>query len=156
MRPQHPTNRIRAAAFITSLVVAVGTGATAASADTAPVQAAASSCAQVEMHNVRPQLGSVLVAAFTSADTFGKTPAAQIRLPAGDAVMRFEICGITGESVALTAFQDLDSDGKMGRNLIGIPSEPWGASGTPGAFGPSWETGRVALDGKAIVVKLSQ
>jgi hypothetical protein len=44
----------------------------------------------------------------------------------------------------------------MGRNLLGVPSEPWGASGTPGTFGPNWDSTRVALDGRAIVVKLSQ
>ena len=58
--------------------------------------------------------------------------------------------------MALSLFQDLDSDGKFGRNLLGMPTEPWGSSGTPGAFGPSWDTGRVALDGKAIAVRLSQ
>jgi hypothetical protein len=43
----------------------------------------------------------------------------------------------------------------MGRNLMGIPLEPWGSSGTPGSFGPSWETGKVKLDGSVIVIKLS-
>ena len=33
---------------------------------------------------------------------------------------------------ALALFQDLDSDGRMGRNVLGIPTEPWGASGSPG------------------------
>ena len=113
-------------------------------------------CATVEVDNVRPQQGLLMVAAFGSAETFGKTPMAQLRLPAGEAKMKFELCGLSGTEVALTLFQDLDSDGKMGRNLLGMPTEPWGGSGTPGTFGPSWETGRVALNGKPIAVRLSQ
>lgn len=124
---------------------------------TAPAQSTASpGCVQVEMHNVRPQQGFVMVAAYADAASFGKTSSTQLKLAAGDAVMRFVMCGLSGDTVALTAFQDLDADGKLGRNPIGIPSEPWGASGTPGAFGPTWETGRVKLDGTPVVVKLSQ
>ena len=115
----------------------------------------AASCAQVEVHNVRPQQGHLMLAAYTDAETFQKKPVTSMRLAAGDAVMQFQVCGLSGSTVALALFQDLDSDGKMGRNLFGVPSEPWGGSGTPGAFGPTWESTRVPLDGKTIVVKLS-
>jgi len=112
-------------------------------------------CAQVEVHNVRPQQGSLMLAAYADADSFLKKPELSLRLAAGDAVMQFQICGLTANAVALTLYQDLDSDGKLGRNLMGMPSEPWGSSGAPGAFGPSWEAARVPLDGKTIVVKMS-
>lgn len=112
-------------------------------------------CAQVEVHNVRPQQGHLMLAAFNSADTFQKQPIASQRVAAGDGVMRLQVCGLVGEAVALTLFQDLDSDGKMGRNLVGMPTEPWGSSGVPGAMGPTWEASRVPLDGSTIVVKLS-
>ena len=118
--------------------------------------ARAEACIDVVVDNVRPQQGFLMVAAFGSAQSFGKTPMAQLRLPAGDAQMRFQFCNLAGSEVALTLFQDLDGDGKMGRNLLGVPSEPWGTSGTPGTFGPSWDTARVALDGKPVSVKLSQ
>ena len=113
-------------------------------------------CAAVEVANVRPKQGHLMVAAFNSADSFQKTPLRSLRLPAGDATMRFELCGLGGAEVALTLFQDLDSDGKMNKNIVGLPSEPWGSSGKPGAFGPSWDTGKVALDGQPIRVTLSQ
>ena len=128
--------------------------ATLALAGTA-AQAQSAGCVTVEVQNVRPQQGQLMAAAYADAETFGKKPLAQIKVPAGEAVTRFEFCGLNGDSVAITMYQDLDGDGKMGRNLLGMPTEPWGSSGTPGAFGPSWETGRVALDGKVVVVKLS-
>ncbi len=118
--------------------------------------ARAESCADVVVENVRPQRGHLMVAAYASAQAFGKSATTQQRLPAGEARMSFRLCNLSGGEVALTLFQDLDSDGKMARNLLGVPSEPWGASGTPGTFGPSWDSTRVPLDGKPIVVKLSQ
>jgi uncharacterized protein (DUF2141 family) len=116
----------------------------------------AQSCATVEVQNVRPQQGFLMVAAYADADSYGKKPAAQMRVAAGDAVTTFELCGLSGNVVAISMFQDLDSDGKMGQNPLGMPTEPWGSSGKPGMFGPSWETGKVALDGSKIIVKLSQ
>lgn len=118
--------------------------------------AQAQNCAQVEVANVRPQQGHLMLAAYADAESYNKKPLVSLRLPAGEATMKFQVCGLTGNEVALALFQDLDSDGKMGRNVLGIPTEPWGSSGTPSAFGPKWETGRVALDGKPIAVRMSQ
>jgi uncharacterized protein (DUF2141 family) len=116
---------------------------------------ATSGCATVEVENVRPQQGQLLLAAYGSAEDFGKKPLAQLRLPAGEARMRFEFCGLSGEVVAVTMFQDLDNNGLLAKNVLGVPTEPWGASGSPGVFGPSWDSGKVALDGRAIAVRLS-
>ena len=116
----------------------------------------AQDCASIEVKNVRPQQGQLVMAAYGSADTFSKKPLTSLRLQAGGETMTFQLCGLSGHEVALTMFQDLDSDGKMARTPIGMPTEPWGSSGTPDTFGPSWETAKVALDGRAIVVKLSQ
>ena len=130
---------------------------TQAAAPAAPAAVPASgACATVEVQNVRAQQGFLSVAAYADADSFGKKAMAVKRVPAGDAITRFELCGLSGSTVALTMYQDLDSDNKMGKNLLGVPSEPWGSSGSPGMFGPSWDAGKVALDGKAIVVRLSQ
>lgn len=112
-------------------------------------------CADVEVHNVRPQQGQLMVAAYDAADRFGRQPLASLRAPAGDAVTTLRLCGLAGSEVALTLFQDLDGDGRMGRNAFGMPTEPWGASGSPGMMGPKWESTRVPLDGRVIVVKLS-
>jgi uncharacterized protein (DUF2141 family) len=117
--------------------------------------ASAQTCATVEVHNVRPQQGFLMLAAYGDEASFGKKPLTTLRVAAAGAITTFELCGLTGTEVAVSMFQDLDSDGKMGQNLLGMPLEPWGSSGTPGMFGPSWATGKVALDGSKIVVKLS-
>jgi uncharacterized protein (DUF2141 family) len=115
----------------------------------------AQTCATVQVENVRPAQGHLMVAAFTDAESFGRQAQVSLRLPAGEATMRFELCGLSGPEVALRLFQDLDGDGKLATNVLGIPSEPWGASGKPGVFGPKWETTKVALDGGIILVTLT-
>jgi uncharacterized protein (DUF2141 family) len=140
-----PFSRIAATLAITA----------AALAATAPAHAQAG-CAHIDVTQVRPNQGFLMLAAYGSADAFGKTPLAQLRVPAGDATMRVALCGLSGEAVAITAFQDLDGDGKLAKNLFGLPTEPWGASGKPGAMGPSWDNARVALDGTPIGLVLSR
>ena len=146
----------RATALAFGLAAALALPAAAQPATAQPA-AAQPGCVTVEVHNVRPGQGFLMVAAFADAASFRSRPALALRLPAAEAAtMRFPLCGLAGDVVALTLFQDLDGDGKMGANLVGMPTEPWGASGTPGAFGPTWDTGKVALDGNPIIVRLSQ
>ncbi len=125
----------------------------------APAEAAASAaapCVQVEVHHLRAGQGHLMLAAYGSADSFGKQALSTRRVAVVDTQMRIEWCGLAGETVAFMGYQDLDNDGKMGRNLVGMPTEPWGSSGNPGAFGPTWDTGRVPLNGQPIVVRMSQ
>lgn len=134
--------------------LAAEAGVTAAAATPAAAPAA-TRCAAVDIQNVRPQQGHLMVAAYGSAETFGKKPLVALRVPAGESRMQVQLCGLSGTEVALMLFQDLDSDGKMASNLVGMPTEPWGSSGNPGPFGPQWQTGKVALDGSPIAVKMS-
>jgi len=113
-------------------------------------------CVSVEVQNVRPQQGYLRASAFLDEADFGRKPAVAVRLAAGEATMRFQLCGVAGKEVALMLFQDLDSDGKMGSNLLGLPTEPWGSSGSPGMMGPKWDTARMPLDGQALVVRMSR
>lgn len=117
----------------------------------------AQECVEVEVQGVRPQQGFLMVSAFTEEANYSRKPAQALRLPAGeDATMRFKLCGLQGSEVALLLFQDLDSDGRMARNLLGMPTEPWGASGSPAMTGPSWANTRKPLDGQPLLVRMSQ
>ena len=85
-------------ALITTLIAA-----------TAP--AWAQNCITVEVHNVRPQQGHIMVAAYNDAEAFGKKAVLSMRVQAGEAITPVPLCGVAGNIVALTLFQDLDSDG---------------------------------------------
>ena len=122
-----------------------------AQAQTAPSAA----CTPVEVHNVRPDQGSLMVRAFDAAADYGKAPAATLQVKAETEVVSFQLCGLRTGVVAISLFQDLNGNGTLDRNAFGIPSEPWGASGKPSAFSaPTWEATQVALDGKPVIVKL--
>ncbi len=114
-------------------------------------------CAKVEVQNLRTGQGPLMVAAYTNAATFRKTAASQQRVAVTGETMTIQVCGLSGDTVALTLFQDLNADGKLDANPFGIPTEPWGASGksTP-MTGPTWDTAQVPLGAEAIVVKLSK
>lgn len=147
-------------AFLSALACALLSGLPAGAQD-APAPAAtaaapATFCVDVEVQNVRPQQGQLFLAAYGSAETYNKKPLSTVKVPAGEAITRLQMCGIQGDTLAITMYQDLDSDGKMGKNVMGMPTEPWGSSGAPGLFGPSWQTGSVKLDGSPVVVRLSQ
>ncbi len=119
--------------------------------------AAAQACVQVEAHNVRPDQGPLMVAAFGDAAQYAKTPTAALQMPAAAEKLSFSVCGLTGPTVALRMFQDLNGNGKLDTNMLGMPSEPWGASGKPPAMSaPTWDTTQVPTNGGTIVVKLSQ
>lgn len=130
----------------------------AACATLAPAPAAsAQGCIDVEVRNVRPSQGTLMVAVYSDTATFNKQPSATTQLPApSEATAKIQLCGIAGSPVALMLFQDLNGNGKLDKNVFGIPSEPWGASGTTQpTSAPSWESAAVVLDGKPIVVTLS-
>lgn len=119
--------------------------------------AQAQTCVRVEVHNVRPQQGMLMVAAYTDAETYNKKPLTLMQLRPDQDRVHFEVCGATGPALALSVFQDLDGNQKLDTNLIGIPSEPWGASGKPSSFeAPRWETTQVPVGAQPVVVKLSK
>jgi uncharacterized protein (DUF2141 family) len=61
---------------------------------------------------------------------------------------------------AVTAFQDENLDGRLGRNLMGMPTEPWAFSGKPEFMmgPPSFDS--VAIDipasGKSLSLKMQK
>ena len=120
---------------------------------------AAQACVRVEVQNVRPQQGMLMVAAYAEAENYNKKPLAMMSLRPDGETVQLQVCGATGPAIALSLFQDLNGNQKLDTNLLGIPSEPWGASGKPsGLEAPRWETTQVPVaDGAGVVVvKLSR
>jgi uncharacterized protein (DUF2141 family) len=145
----HPHRRTIPRAALAMLVALSSLGALAAPAG--------EGCVQVEVRNLRPQQGKLMVAAYTEEADFNRQPATQIQMRAGsEPTMSFAVCGLSGPAVSLMLFQDLNANGQLDRNVFGVPSEPWGASGqTPAFSAPSWASSRVPLDGQTLVVQLS-
>lgn len=140
-----------------TVFAAVAFSLASAAAIVATPARAAEGCAQVEVQNVRPGQGMLMVAAYGDVATFNNTPLVAKKMPAGGETMSFTLCDLGKASVALMVYQDINGNGKLDANVFGIPSEPWGASGKPAAMAaPTWETTAVPLDGTTLVVKLSK
>lgn len=149
--------KLRSLPFTTVLVFSVFSAATIVATPTRAQGTPPAGCVRLEVHNVRAEQGQLMIAAYGDAASFGKTPLVATQMRAGAETMSFAVCGLSGSSVALTLFQDLNGNGKLDANALGVPSEPWGASGkTVAMTAPSWDSSVVALDGSTVVVKLSK
>jgi len=113
-------------------------------------------CATVEVQNLHPTQGPLMLAAYSDAASFRKNAASQLQLAVTGETMVLQVCGLTGDAVAVTLYQDLNGNGKLDANPFGMPTEPWGASGKPAPMGPSWDSAQVPLDRSTIVVRLAK
>lgn len=110
------------------------------------------------IRNVRPQQGLVMVALFDSADgyTADRRFAGQQLAPVA-AGLTAVFAGLPPGRYAIAVYQDLDGDGKLGRTLLGIPTEPYGFGGdVAGTFGPpAFEAMAVAVGDGATPVTVT-
>ncbi len=113
-------------------------------------------CQEVRVANVVPGSGSVMLAVWASKEAFFKKPALSKKIPAAASTVTAALCGLEMNELAITVYQDLNDNGKLDANFIGIPSEPTGASGSPSRFkAPDWESTRIQLqEGKPIEIRL--
>ena len=110
----------------------------------------------VEVHHITPNEGPVMVAVYDKSENF---PAPQKGL-AGQAV---EAHGESAEATfhnltpgryAVAAYQDLNRNGKLDKNFLGLPTEPYGFSkDARGSLGPpSFDAAAVDVPATAKVV----
>src|SRR6185437_13110416 len=139
-----------------SSFAAVSVGAVLSALAVVASPARAATCVDLEVQNLRAG-GTLMLAAYADASTFDKSPVVALQMKVDGESMRFPLCGLQGDHVALTLYQDLNGNGKLDKNVLGIPSEPWGASGRPAAMSaPTWATTAVPLDASTVVVRLSK
>ena len=82
--------------------------------------------------------GEVRIALFADAETYESGPpiAAGVQ-PAGSDAALFVFEGLEPGTYAIKAHHDVDGDGVMATNVMGIPTEPFGFSNdAPARFGP--------------------
>jgi uncharacterized protein (DUF2141 family) len=81
------------------------------------------------IRNVKPQQGKVMVGLYDGAAAYkaGRRFAGQeLAATGGEVVATFH--NLPEGAYALTVYQDVDGDGKLNRNILGIPTEPYGFS----------------------------
>lgn len=105
--------------------------------------------------------GPVRVAVYTSADTFNQPESAAWKGtttidPSGEAICYTDGITLTGE-FAVAAFHDLNDDGELSRNALGIPSERYGFSNDArGKFGPpSFQEAKINMPADGDIIDIS-
>lgn len=91
---------------------------------------------EVRLTGARP-VGPVLVQLCSEAEGLaGCARTARVQARDGVAVARFE--NVPAGRWGVAAFQDLDSNGRIGFGMLGRPNEPWGYSrNAPAVMGPA-------------------
>ncbi len=85
---------------------------------------------RVAVTNIAEAKGDIMIAVFDSAESYNKNaqPRAALKLRAQPPAVTAVFADLAPGRYAVATFQDLDGDGKLAANLLGIPSEPWGLS----------------------------
>lgn len=104
------------------------------------VSAAPKTCqVPFEVCGVRSGVGRVCVAIFSGPAGFPSTERAEqtLTVEAVSESVVVELSLLRGETRAIAVFQDLDGNGRLSKNLLGIPVEPYGFSrNARGVLGP--------------------
>lgn len=105
-------------------------------------------CPTLNVTGLKPDEGVLMIAVYAKSDEFFKKPAWMTAQKVSAASMQIPVCNLDAEEIAITAFQDMNGNQKLDMNPIGIPTEPYAASGTPAMFGaPTWNDTKVAYKG---------
>jgi uncharacterized protein (DUF2141 family) len=122
-----------------------------------PVQAADLT---VLVDNIQHDAGQVMLGVFDSAAGFPKTMVKGVMAMAKErdasGRVRLVVTGLVPGQYALSAFHDLDGNGKLNANMMGLPTEPYGFSNAArGTFGPpSFKDAAVSLGEQALTVQI--
>ena len=112
----------------------------------------------IRVDDVKSSDGAILVALFDSADTFLKRPVKVARVPASTGTVNVLIKDVPAGEFGFSLFHDVNGNGKMDRNLIGIPTEDYAFSNNAlGKMGPpSFEQVKFSIpaDGTATTISL--
>lgn len=116
--------------FTTIFYIVLAAGAPRVHAQDAPA-------VSVTVSGMKTTDGNILAAVYDEA-SWGKGKAVAVgRASAGAAIVTLELKLPATGRYAVRLFHDIDGDGKMATNLLGIPSEPFGFSNNAApSFGP--------------------
>jgi len=110
-----------------------------AAAATAPAMAQEPSTAvavEVEIAGIETRTGYIRAALYPDGG-WSQRPVDGVDIAVGADTVRFELTAPAPGRYAVRLFHDVDGDGQLNANLMGIPTEPFGTSNdAPARFGP--------------------
>lgn len=112
----------------------------------------------IHVDGVASAEGNVMIAVYNSADTFLAKPLRAVQAPAKNGMVEVKVADLPAGDYAFAVYHDANANGKMDRNMVGMPTEDYAFSNN--AFGkrgaPRFEEARIALpaDGAVTAVNL--
>lgn len=107
---------------------------------------------RVLLEGIQTGEGKLMVMVGDAAAFDGKGPAAaQVILPARTGTVVFATDALPPGDYAIRVMHDVNGNGELDSNLVGMPKEPWGMSNNArGNFGPpKFEDAKFSLQGSA-------
>ncbi|MBR7800843.1 DUF2141 domain-containing protein [Undibacterium fentianense] len=113
----------------------------------------------VEVIGISQAKGDIQIAIFDQQNQWLRKAKASKKLIASEGKVQIVFENLADGEYGLSAFHDLNSDGKLDTNVIGIPTEPYGFSNDAvGNFGPpSFTDAKIKIEGahKLISIRLN-
>ncbi len=113
----------------------------------------------LRIDNVKEAVGDLMVGIYSNAQDYRKTAVKTIKAPASGNPVAIRIPGLGAGDYAIAIYHDRNGNQKLDSNMLGIPKEPYGFSGTGrNLAGPStWEQAKFSLpaEGGAVTIPLS-
>ena len=112
----------------------------------------------VVVQTVSQSTGALMLALYNNEKDFGANPSQASRKAAIKGEMEFTFTDLDSGSYAVTLFHDINDNGELDTNLLGMPTEPWGASlqGNTIFGAPTWSDTRfdIADENLSLVITL--
>ena len=111
----------------------------------------------IHIDDVKAAGGSIMVAVYGSEGTFLKKPDNATGAPATAGATKVVFKDLPEGTYAFAVFHDANSNGKMDKNLVGIPTEDYAFSNNAmGKMGPpSFDDAKFALPAAGAAVRVS-
>lgn len=102
----------------------------------------------VEVKGLTEIKGDLMVAVFNQKGQWLKQASVNRKLGVTQAVLSVQFDNLPEGEYAVSVFHDLNSNGKLDSNAVGMPTEPYGFSNNAaGNFGPpSFDAAKIKLD----------
>ncbi|NKB77634.1 MAG: DUF2141 domain-containing protein [Gammaproteobacteria bacterium] len=103
----------------------------------------------ISIGDIKSNEGTMMVAIVDNETSFkeSKPSVASMLLPTHSEAISACVKSLVDGEYAIRVMQDLNNNGEMDTNLVGMPNEPWGTSNNAtGSFGPpAWEDAKFEL-----------
>jgi uncharacterized protein (DUF2141 family) len=111
---------------------------------------------EIEIHGIEQIKGEIRVALFNQKSVWLKTSALNAKVSVTGKKVTVTMANVPEGEYAISVYHDVNSNGKLDRNGIGMPTEPYAFSNNAqGNFGPpSFDSAKVKIEANTKVLSL--